>query len=489
MALETVRLLNLVSTIESSPRHSTALQQATQMLLSASQPETVLETLLLMLRSHTEMKRAAVYLLDSSSQTLSCRAEHQWPAERPRVLQLRDSAAIALAARARSVQRAAAAEPAALNLPLLVRDRALGTLVVETDHVQGFPNEDMVLLSFLAAQTAMLLENHSMHEAERARSRQVELLHLIVRSAATAPDTAQFCALLADLLGDSFEHANVAVLLCPPEKDLKIASHAGADEPQIERFLQARQQGSLGQALRQKKFVLAEDASTTANPAFCYTTSGSELCVPLVSGSRVLGAVVIARRGSHAFSKQELTLAQVAAEVAANTVRSLNLTDELDRSITTDPLTGTSNQRHFHTVLEQEFSRARRYKKPFGMVTLNLRHFRELNAALGVEGADRILQQVAASLRARLRSHDTLSRYSGDQFAMLLPEVNGDGVAIVLTKLNEALGTIDAGVSRRVMALWAAVTFPEDGNSEADLLHTLFARLDAAKRQAPTPTV
>ena len=457
------------------------------MLLSAGQPETVMETLLLILRSHTEMKRAAVYLLDPSSQNLRCRAEHQWPKDRSRSIPLSDPDFIAAAAKTRSAQPSASTELSVVNLPLLIRDRVLGTLALETDG-RSFPNDELVLLSFLAAQTAMLLENHSMHEAERARTRQVELLHLIVRSAATAPDTTQFCALLADLLGDSFEHANIAVLLSPPEKDLKIAAHAGVDGPQIERFFQARQQGSLGQALRQKKFVLAEDASATGNPAFCYATSGSELCVPLVSRSRVLGAVVVARRGSHAFSNQELTLAQVAAEVAANTVRSLNLTDELDRSITTDPLTGTSNQRHFHVILEQEFSRARRYKKPFGMVTLNLRHFREMNALLGVEGADLILKQVAASLRARLRSHDTLSRYSGDQFAMLLPEVNGDGVAIVLTKLNEALLTIEAGASRRVMALWAAVTFPEDGNSEADLLHTLFTRLDAAKRQAPTPT-
>lgn len=457
------------------------------MLLSAGQPETVLETLLLILRSHTEMKQAAVYLLDSASQNLSCRAEHQWPADRPRTISLRDSSPIALAARTRTAQRAAVPEPKSVNLPLLVREHALGTLAVETDDPRGFPNEDLLLLSLVAAQTALLLENHSMHEGERVRTRQVELLHLIVRSAATAPDTNQFCALLADLLGDSFEQANIAILLCPPEKDLKIPASAGTDEPQMERFLQARQQGPLGQALRQKRFVLAEDASSSTNPAFCYGTSGSELCVPLVSGPRVLGAVVIARRNSHAFSKQELTLAQVAAEVAANTVRSLDLSDELDRSTSTDPLTGTSNQRHFHTVLGQEFSRARRYKKPFGMVTLNLRHFRELNAALGVEGADRILKQVAASLRARLRNHDTLSRYSGDQFTMLLPEVNGDGVAIVLTKLNEALGTINAGASRKVMALWAAVTFPEDGNSEAELLHTLFARLDAAKRLASAP--
>lgn len=475
-----------LSTTETSTRYFAALQQATQMLLSAGQPETVLETLLLILRSHTEMKRAAVYLFDSTGQNLCCRAEHQWPPNRPRSFSLRDSDPIASAARTRSAQRLAVPEPTTVNLPLLVREHALGTLAVETDDPQGFPNEDLLLLSLVAAQTAALLENHSMHEAERVRTRQVELLHLIVRSAATAPDISQFCALLADLLGDSFEQANIAVLLNPPEKDLKIPAFAGTDEPQMERFLQARQQGPLGQALRQKKFVLAEDASSSTNPAFCYGTSGSELCVPLVSGSRVLGAVVIARRGSHAFSKQELTLAQVAAEVAANTVRSLDLSDELDRSSSTDPLTGTSNQRHFHTILEQEFSRSRRYKKPFGLVAMNLRHFRELNAALGVEGADRVLKQVSASLRARLRSHDTLSRYSGDQFTMLLPEVNGDGVAIVLTKLNDALATIDAGASRRVTALWAAVTFPEDGNSEAELLHTLFARLDAAKRMTPT---
>ena len=457
------------------------------MLLSVRQQETVLETLLLALRSHTEMQRAAVYLLDPALHQLSCRAEHQWTQDRPRILPLRDSDPIATAARMGTQQATSRNQAVAVYLPLLVRDRALGTLIVEKDGVEVFPNEDLVLFSLLAAQVAMLLENHHLHDAEYARTRQVELLHLIVRSAATAPNPGEFCALLADLLGDAFESANIAVLLCPPEKDLRIAAHAGSDEPQMERLLQARQLGPLGQAMRQKRFVLAEDA-TSANPSFCYGTSGSEICIPLVSGAIGLGAVVIARRGTHAFNKEEITLAQVAAEVAANTVRSLHLSEELNRSTSSDPLTGASNQRHFHATVEQEFSRARRYKKPFGLITLDLRRFRDVNAALGVQGADQILKQVAASMRARLRSHDTLSRYEGDQFAMVLPEVNGDGVAIVLTKLNAALATIEAGASRRLSAAWAAVTFPEDGNSETELVNILFRRLDAARRSSHGPT-
>jgi diguanylate cyclase (GGDEF)-like protein len=476
-----------VPTTELNSRHLAALQQATQMLLSVRQQETVLETLLLVLRSHTEVQRAAVYLLEPALPQLSRRAEHQWPQDRPRTIPVHSPDPIATAARMCTQQTALRDEATALYLPLLIRDRALGTLVVEKNGAQSFTNEELVLLSLLAVQAAVLLENRQMHEAEHARTRQVELLHLIVRSAATAPNPGEFCALLADLLGDAFEGANVAVLLCPPDKDLRIAAHAGSDEPQMERFLQARQLGPLGQALRQKRFVLAEDA-TAANPSFCYGTSGSEICIPLVSGSTGLGAVVIARRGTHAFRKEELTLAQVAAEVAANTVRSLHLSEELNRSTSSDPLTGASNQRHFHSTVEQEFSRARRYQKPFGLVTLDLRSFREVNTALGVQGADQILKQVAASLRARLRSHDTLSRYEGDQFAMVLPEVNGDAVAIVLTKLNAALATIEAGAGRRLSAAWAAVTFPEDGNSEAELVNALFRRLDVARRRSPGST-
>jgi len=474
-------------TTELNSRHLAALQQATQMLLSARQQETVLETLMLVLRSHTEMQRAAVYLVDTTLHQLSCQAEHQWPQNRSRKIPLHDADPIATAARMSMQQTTSGNEAATLYLPLLIRDRALGTMVVEKNGAQGFANEDLVLLSLLAAQVAVLLENRQLHDAEFARKRQVELLHLIVRSAATAPNPGEFCSLLADLLGDAFENANVAILLCPPDKHLRIAAHAGIDEPQTERFLQARQLGPLGQAIRQKRFVMAEDATAT-NPSFCYGSSGSEICIPLVSGATVLGAVVIARRGTHAFRKDELTLAQVAAEVAANTVRSLHLSEELNRSTSSDPLTGASNQRHFHAMVEQEFSRARRYQKPFGLITLDLRSFREVNTALGVQGADQILKQVAASLRARLRSHDTLSRYEGDQFAIVLPEVNGDGAAIVLTKLGAALATIETGSSRRLTAAWAAVTFPEDGNSETELVNTLFRRLDAARRPSRSST-
>ena len=473
-------------TAELSSRHLAALQQATQLLLSGRQRETVLETLLLILRSHTEMQSAAVYLfdpaqIDPAQKQLVCRAEYHWPQDRPRTLPLRDSNPIALAAHLRSAQTSATQDATSLHLPLLIRERALGTLAVEK-YGGNFTRDDSTLLSLLAAQVAMLLENQSLHDAEQARTRQVELLHLIVRSATTAPNPEEFCALLADLLGDAFENANVAVLLAPPEKDLRIAAHAGTDEPQMERFLQARQVGPLGQAMRQKRFVLAEDASAATNPTFCYPSSGSEIFVPLVSGPLNLGAVVIARRGTHSFSKEELTLAQVAAEVAANTVRSLHLSEELSRSTTSDSLTGAANQRHFHAVVELEISRARRSQKPFGLVTLDLRRFREVNSTLGVQAADRLLKQVAASLRARLRSHDTLCRYEGDQFAIVLPEVDGDGVTIVLTKLTAALATLEVGAQRPLTATWAAVTFPEDGGSEEALVNALFQRLETARR-------
>jgi len=119
----------------------------------------------------------------------------------------------------------------------------------------------------------------------------------------------------------------------------------------MERFLASAATRPSGTGHASKRFVIAEDPSA-ANPSFCYALRERDL-YSLVSGTTGLGAVVIARRGTHAFRKDELTLGRLRAEVAANTVRSLHLSEELNRSTSSDPLTGASNQRHFHAMVEQ----------------------------------------------------------------------------------------------------------------------------------------
>lgn len=98
----------------------------------------------------------------------------------------------------------------------------------------------------------------------------------------------------------------------------------------------------------------------------------------------------------------------------------------LERSLkllsVTDSLTGLYNQRHFHTVLNQEIARGRRYNHPLSLICIDLDNFKSVNDTLGHVEGDLALRYVGEAISSILRNSDYGFRYGGDEFMVLLPE-------------------------------------------------------------------
>lgn len=105
----------------------------------------------------------------------------------------------------------------------------------------------------------------------------------------------------------------------------------------------------------------------------------------------------------------------------------------------TDPVTGVANGRSFLEAATAEVIRAARTRRSFAVVYLDLDEFKWVNDRLGHEAGDRLLAQVAQTLMHSVRRSDTVARMGGDEFAMLLPETDGDGASAVIAKAIAAL--------------------------------------------------
>jgi diguanylate cyclase (GGDEF)-like protein len=127
-------------------------------------------------------------------------------------------------------------------------------------------------------------------------------------------------------------------------------------------------------------------------------------------------------------------------------------------------------------------ARARRYNKQFGVILLDLRHFRQVNATYGFETGDQLLHKVARSLQLQLRSNDVLCRYMSDRFAVVLPEIDRRGVEAVMGKLRSAVEAITLPRTTTGLQLACALVMcPHDGVTELDLANLLLERLEKAK--------
>jgi len=90
----------------------------------------------------------------------------------------------------------------------------------------------------------------------------------------------------------------------------------------------------------------------------------------------------------------------------------------------TDALTSLINRRGMQQRLESELERARRYNRPFALILADIDHFKKVNDTYGHSVGDQVLREVAGRLAQNLRDSDSLARWGGEEFLILVPETN-----------------------------------------------------------------
>ena len=108
--------------------------------------------------------------------------------------------------------------------------------------------------------------------------------------------------------------------------------------------------------------------------------------------------------------------------------------DEIYRLTTVDGLTQVYNRRYFEETLERELARCSRYARSLSLVLLDIDHFKQVNDTYGHLAGDYVLKQLASTIKTRIRREDILSRYGGEEFSLLLPEVDHAGAATLAEK-------------------------------------------------------
>ncbi len=152
---------------------------------------------------------------------------------------------------------------------------------------------------------------------------------------------------------------------------------------------------------------------------------------------------------------------------------------ELERLATTDPLTGTGNRRVLQRDLERAVVAMRERHAPSVLAVLDLDHFKNVNDSHGHEAGDQVLVRLAAITRASIRGGDSLYRFGGEEFVVLMPNARMDGTRPILcdlhARLNSGLGEMAESIT---VSIGAAELVPGENWS------TWLGRADAALYRA-----
>jgi diguanylate cyclase (GGDEF)-like protein len=234
-------------------------------------------------------------------------------------------------------------------------------------------------------------------------------------------------------------------------------------------------------ALRQSEqgfFVRPEDATYKHDDWH----ENDMLIVPLMSADQVIGYLAVRDPHDRKLpTTEKVQTLEIFALQAVTALQSARQYDEIKRLTTLDALTPAFNHRHFQDALAKEIHRHARTGHEFALAMLDIDNFKRVNDTFGHPVGDDILKGLVEELMTNARDSDVVSRYGGEEFAIIFPDtpaVSARDAADRLRSLVERREFRPTQLGRllRITVSVGVAVYPRDGMTSADLV----ARADAA---------
>jgi diguanylate cyclase (GGDEF)-like protein/PAS domain S-box-containing protein len=280
-------------------------------------------------------------------------------------------------------------------------------------------------------------------EADRRAAQQAAIARLGER----ALEGAEVEELMQDAVstaGTILEMEVGAVLeLLPSGDSLMVRAGWGLSEPQVGEFVPAAEGSQAGHTLVTRAPVIVEDwdlEDRFAKPEVMRRIGARSGMTVVIEGNRgPFGVLGVQSTGLRSYSAHDVDFVQALANVLADAIRRRVTEDEIRHQAVHDPLTGLPNRVLFIDRLGHALARLRRESNAVAVLFLDLDHFKLVNDSLGHQAGDELLTSVAPRLRQILRPGDTVARFGGDEFGILLEDIHTEvDAADVAERINAA---------------------------------------------------
>jgi diguanylate cyclase (GGDEF)-like protein len=211
------------------------------------------------------------------------------------------------------------------------------------------------------------------------------------------------------------------------------------------------------------------------------------LCVPLIAHSETLGVLNIECPTEQPLAtiEERIESLQQFVQLIAMSLAGLQLRTKLENQSMRDPLTSLFNRHFMQVAFDRELLRAARRKNNLAVFMMDVDHVKKFNDHYGHAAGDAALVEVAKVFRNEVRSEDIVCRYGGEEFAIILPEINAEAAYERAERIRRAVSVLripleTAGSAEVTVSIGVAL-YPAEGETSETLLRAADKALYAAK--------
>ena len=213
----------------------------------------------------------------------------------------------------------------------------------------------------------------------------------------------------------------------------------------------------------------------------------SVLAAPIVVERRLVGIIRLNGFEPQLYTIGDLRILEALSLLASLALENLQLLARLHEGAIRDNLTGLYTHRFFEERLAEEILRAGRYHTEFCLLLLDIDHFKRYNDTYGHAAGDQVLVRLSQVLQQQARPVDLVSRYGGEEFVLILPQMGLEPARALAEQIRAAIADetfqfgADAATQERVTVSIGVSAFPQEATIASQLVRVADTRLYQAK--------
>ncbi|HSQ42971.1 MAG TPA: diguanylate cyclase [Fibrobacteraceae bacterium] len=360
--------------------------------------------------------------------------------------------------------------------------KVMGLLVVDSQSIRAFDDADKDLLYRFSVVASKLISNARMRKIMESTAHQNEVVYEISKLLAAENHTRGVIGALIDNLPKVFDAERLILCDFNSEKGkgrvLKISGASAGDLEEGLLFDVDDPYCLYGMAftnkieyletevLRENRYRFQKNEKNDFAPA-------EVMVAPLLdSHGNVVAVIGLETNHTGTFQKRSIVLLQTIMANASSALTRAQMYTKMEKQATLDGLTKIPNHRNFQETLEQVIQKHSQAQKPFGLLLMDIDHFKQFNDTYGHPVGDKVLQLVASTVSQNLQAGDFVARYGGEEFTVILnvPPTQIQQMADKIRMAIEAQSLEEDGQTLKVTVSIGASCFPTDATVKKDLI-------------------